>query len=72
MPHTKYTIDDCIKITMAGMKINIELQRKATSVFLKRHAKSQIEADKILLKGLLEIKQKKLKNKSYEKINQNS
>ena len=56
---SRIKIDDCIRVTMEGMKINIDLQKKSTSVFLKRHAKSQIEADKMLLKELIKIKNKR-------------
>lgn len=50
------TIDDCIRETLRGIRINSELRRTATSNFLIRHAQSQIAADMNLLKGLQEIK----------------
>ena len=35
----------------------MEIQKGTPSVFLKKHAKSQIAADKVLIKDLIKIKQ---------------
>jgi RNA polymerase-interacting CarD/CdnL/TRCF family regulator len=56
---SRISIDDCIRVTQEGLKINRELERKANTAFMKKHAKGQVKANSELLKDLMKIKKQR-------------